>query len=199
MDPAKDGPSTPWWEAAPFRGSSDDTSPESCPESHLELHDGPSPVPLNFASVLSAAAAPVRREHALTWNEIDEAEDTASLSYESALRAEAGSRIGNRAELAPEAENHIDPKRNASVTIRLSEEENARLRERAAEAGLTVSAYLRSCTFEAETLRAQVKQALAELRAAAMEEKPFGPVSEGHAPHRWWRRRPHVESWSARA
>jgi len=32
------------------------------------------------------------------------------------------------------------------------------------EAGLTVSAYLRSCTFEAEALRAQVKEALAELR-----------------------------------
>jgi hypothetical protein len=57
-------------------------------------------------------------------------------------------------------------RRRSSVTVRLSEAESAQLQKRAAEAGLTVSAYLRSCTFEAETLRAQVKAALAELRAA---------------------------------
>jgi hypothetical protein len=55
--------------------------------------------------------------------------------------------------------------RSASVTIRLSRTECARLHQRAAEAGLTVSAYLRSCAVEAESLRAQVKQALAELKA----------------------------------
>jgi len=61
--------------------------------------------------------------------------------------------------------------RTASVTIRLSEAECARLRRRAAEAGLTISAYLRSCTFEVETLRAQVKETLAELRATGAEQK----------------------------
>jgi hypothetical protein len=55
--------------------------------------------------------------------------------------------------------------KTSSVTIRLSAEESAQLRRRAAEAGLTLSAYLRSCTFEVESLRAQVKQALAELRS----------------------------------
>ena len=55
--------------------------------------------------------------------------------------------------------------RSASVTIRMNKAECARLRERAAEAGLTVSAYLRSCALEAEALRAEVKQALAELKA----------------------------------
>ena len=40
--------------------------------------------------------------------------------------------------------------RTASVTIRLSTAECARLHQRAAEAGLTVSAYLRSCMLEAE-------------------------------------------------
>jgi hypothetical protein len=59
--------------------------------------------------------------------------------------------------------------RSASVTIRLSPVECTRLHQRAAEAGLTVSAYLRSCAVEAEGLRAQVKQALAELKA---ESKP---------------------------
>jgi hypothetical protein len=57
--------------------------------------------------------------------------------------------------------------KRASITIRLSQAECAQLRQRAAEAGLTVSAYLRSCTFEAESLRAQVKEALAQLRSAA--------------------------------
>jgi hypothetical protein len=59
--------------------------------------------------------------------------------------------------------------RLASVTIRLSKAECARLRQRAAEAGVTVSAYLRSCTFEAEALRAEVKAALAELRTAGAQ------------------------------
>jgi len=57
--------------------------------------------------------------------------------------------------------------RSASVTIRLSRAECARLHQRAEEAGLTVSAYLRSCAVEAEVLRAQVKQALAELKAGS--------------------------------
>lgn len=59
----------------------------------------------------------------------------------------------------------------ASITIRLSKAEGEQLRRRAAEAGLTVSAYLRSCTFEAEALRAQVKEVLAELRKTSTTEK----------------------------
>jgi len=57
--------------------------------------------------------------------------------------------------------------RSASITVRLSEAECAQLRKLAAEAGLTVSAYLRSCTFEAESLRAEVKDALAQLRSGS--------------------------------
>jgi hypothetical protein len=64
--------------------------------------------------------------------------------------------------------------KSASITIRMSHEECAQLRKRAADAGLTVSAYLRSCTFEAESLRAQVKDALAQLRSGE---------STGKAPH----------------
>ncbi len=51
--------------------------------------------------------------------------------------------------------------------MRMTEEECVQLHHRAAEAGLTVSAYLRSCAFEVETLRAQVKEALAQLNAAS--------------------------------
>jgi hypothetical protein len=69
--------------------------------------------------------------------------------------------------------------KSSSITIRLSHAECAQLRKRAAEAGLTVSAYLRSCTFEAESLRAMVKDTLAQLR-------PEPPVKNQTAttPHR---------------
>ena len=43
------------------------------------------------------------------------------------------------------------------------------LRRRATEAGLTISAYLRSCTLEVENLRTQVKQTLADLRSSTSE------------------------------
>jgi len=60
----------------------------------------------------------------------------------------------------------------ASITIRLSQAECVQLRARAAEAGLTVSAYMRSCTFEAESLRALVKDALTQLHANSSIEVP---------------------------
>ena len=59
--------------------------------------------------------------------------------------------------------------RTSSVTIRLSNAECMRLRQRAMEAGMTISAYLRSCVLEADDLRAQVKTALAEMRKAGAE------------------------------
>jgi Lon protease-like protein len=69
--------------------------------------------------------------------------------------------------------------KQASVTIRMSREECAQLHQRAAEAGLTVSAYLRSCTFEAESLRAMVKETLAQLRTANPQEKSARTASSG--------------------
>ncbi len=68
--------------------------------------------------------------------------------------------------------------RSSSVTVRLSKAESARLHRHAAEAGVTVSAYLRSCTFEAEALRAEVKAALAELRTAGLKGTPTAPAKE---------------------
>jgi hypothetical protein len=75
-----------------------------------------------------------------------------------------------RPEVAVEASQgtSITPDRNlksTSITVRLSRAECLQLRTRAGEAGLTVSAYLRSCTFEAESLRALVKDTLAKLRS----------------------------------
>jgi hypothetical protein len=67
--------------------------------------------------------------------------------------------------------------KSASITIRLSKAECAQLRKRAAEAGLTLSAYLRSCTFETETLRALVKDTLAQLRCETAAENKVGSTA----------------------
>jgi len=76
-------------------------------------------------------------------------------------------------ERAQHSQSKHDRKRmSASVTIRMSQEEFAQLQQRSTEANLTVSAYLRSCTFEVESLRTQVKQALAELRNPPATPQP---------------------------
>ena len=93
------------------------------------------------------------------------------------LHAETpGEGLAGEADAAQPAARDREPRR-ASVTIRMSKAERARLHQRAGEAGVTVSAYLRSCALEAETLRAQVKEALAELRTAALRgtEGPSHP------------------------
>ncbi len=147
-------------------------------------------------------------ERTPVWNSDDLGEDVATLSYERALRAHARYKPADRwewetapaarpetvdeQEEAPPGEVGGEAKeapagalqqaadlRRASVTIRLSQAECARLHERAAEAGVTVSAYLRSCTFEAEALRAEVKAALADLRAAGVQGTE-GPIKQGN-------------------
>jgi hypothetical protein len=88
----------------------------------------------------------------------------------------------------------------ASVTIRMSEAECEQLHRRAAEAGVTVSSYLRSCTFEAEALRAQVKETLAQLRAVTQPMKTAAvPAERASRPGFWrrlwirlWRKGPHT-------
>jgi len=62
--------------------------------------------------------------------------------------------------------------KDASITIRMSKAECAQLHRRADEAGVTVSAYLRSCTFEAESLRAMVKETMTQLRVATAQKQP---------------------------
>lgn len=192
----------------------------------------PSPTSPSFAGLLAALAAPAQtadalankpspsaKRTAITWNDDDLADDVATLSYESALKAHAryrptdqsltqlpnpvpfsfdevpatapqpASRIAaypaSRAAVNPEpASNRLPPARlernlkDASITIRMSQAECAQLHQRAAEAGLSVSAYLRSCTFEAESLRAMVKDTMAQLRSGQTQPKPAAP-----APH----------------
>jgi hypothetical protein len=72
------------------------------------------------------------------------------------------------------------------ITIRMSDAEFAQIRDRAAEAGLAVSAYLRTCTAEIETLRAQVKEALAQLRQSASGPDASEPAApRRQTPARW--------------
>jgi len=180
-----------------------ETSPpaDSTPATESTFEDA------SFAGLLASLAAHQKREAA--WDDEDLADDVATISYERALRAQARVRPGNGAPRDPEpvvscrekpaisncrsdAPPAPKPLKNASITIRLSETECAQLRQRAAEAGMTISAYLRSCTLEAESLRAQVKEALAELRkpaataaAQVAETKPAGSFAT--ALHRVWR------------
>jgi hypothetical protein len=46
------------------------------------------------------------------------------------------------------------------------------LKDRAGESGVSVSAYMRSCILDADQLRTQVKQALAEMRALSAMPDP---------------------------
>jgi hypothetical protein len=128
------------------------------------------------------------------WRDDELTNDVTTLSYEQALRnharyKETDTFAGNALAAAMEQRNeaikessgtsvpseppltrpdqYVTGERDrkcASVTIRMSKAECEQLHQRAAEAGMTISAYLRSCTFEAESLRAQVKEALSELR-----------------------------------
>lgn len=72
-----------------------------------------------------------------------------------------------------------------SITLRMSQQEAAQVRKRAADAGLTMSAYIRSCVCEAELLRAQVKTALIEMRQAS-EHKNTNVTHPANRP--WWNR-----------
>jgi hypothetical protein len=162
--------------------------PMEQPEKNLS-----SPSAQSFAGLLASLAMPEKSEteRATGWDEEALADDVVTLSYEHAPRArpehEAGLRessdAGEQTETswngaqAGERDRASGDRagsnglRTTSVTIRLSHAETAKLRRRAAEAGLTVSAYVRSCMLETDALRAQVKKALAEMRATESSGK----------------------------
>lgn len=149
----------------------------------------------DFAGLLAALAA-AKPTELPAWDDEPLPQDVVTLSYERALRTHARykpvemcSTSAQRECTPPQNERASKPpvpvatsgkreRKCASITIRMSQAECEQLRERAAEAGMTISAFLRSCTFEAETLRAQVKEALAELRRAPAPQAPVVPASE---------------------
>jgi hypothetical protein len=118
-----------------------------------------------FASLLSSLTSP-STESAEPWDNSGLAEDVATISYEHALRTQTRSKPAVDHSPAMRRAKDSAPK-TAIITLRMTQTECAQLHERAAEAGLTVSAYLRSCVFEVENLRAQVREALAQFRSAA--------------------------------
>lgn len=162
----------------------------------------PAQTPRTFAGLLEEYAAPAKFPPArdLAPLGIDGLEDdVATLTYEHALKAHARYRpdpdpvplrkvssplpeqiplIPPESTQAAAQQSQADPapRKSASVTVRLTAEEATRLRARAAEAGLTISAYLRSCAFEVESLRAQVKEAVARM-GEAEQQPPARPRS----------------------
>ena len=135
----------------------------------------------DFAGLLATLAA-TKPAESPAWSDEESSQDVVSLSYERALRTNSRYKAEDDGEKEPAhagqpetAHSRSMPaaapacshdRKCASVTLRMSKTECEQLRERAAEAGLTVSAYLRLCAFEADALRAQAKEALAELRKA---------------------------------
>ncbi len=117
------------------------------------------------------------------WDDSALSDDVSTISYEQALRSHR--RVPAAESLTVyETADREDPsaansatgstaknRKTSSITIRLTQEEEIQLHDRAAAAQLSVSAYLRSCIFEAESLRAQVKEALSQMRSTTTEEK----------------------------
>lgn len=195
-------------------------------------------------------SSPQGRKAASAWNDDGLADDVATLSYESALKAHARYHSHNHPTdqsltrpaapepfgfeeglpAAPRRESEIKESsaaalspaphsasqepapgrswttplerdlKDASITIRMSKAECAQLHQRAAEAGMTISAYLRSCTFEAESLRAMVKETMLQLRsapaaparAAAPRRSLFGWLARLFTPWRGRQRAAHA-------
>jgi hypothetical protein len=182
------------------------------------LAAAPAPGVASFASFLAGLAAP-ETTGSDEWNVDDLAEDVATISYEQALSAHSSHPAGdgpalsfgvNSAKLAagdgavatakaakgrgssawaPRAGAAVDNRKSASITIRLSHAECAQLHERAAAAGMTISAYLRSCTFEVEALRAQVKEALAQFNSASVAPLELRAPEKAAPPFQTWRSR----------
>ena len=65
----------------------------------------------------------------------------------------------------------VEAARPLAISVRLASAERALIRTRAAEAGVSASAYIRQCALEVEQLRAQVREAI-----AAMERGSVVPV-----------------------
>lgn len=57
----------------------------------------------------------------------------------------------------------VELSRQVAISIRLAPSERALIKTRAAEAGITTSAYIRQCALEVEQLREQVRQAVAAM------------------------------------
>lgn len=194
---------------------------------HL-MHDLPadaqSSSSTGFASFLSALSSPISFEadRDLDLNHEGLADEVATISYERALRRQASCRSspenveavrpptnkpsGNQrtsvfssgSAVGMIASNSEQDRKAASITIRLSKAECDQVRRRAAEAGLTVSSYLRSCVLEAETLRAEVKEALTKFREHSSLDSNAQPKPVRSGMYTWCARLLPLQAWRRR-
>jgi len=157
----------------------------------------PSPDPSSdqagFAKVLAGFTASGKKPPESDLDGLED--DIATFSYEQDLRTHPAPRTATAPAARTASASQESPavsasgqkaRRAASVTVRLSASEAEQLHLRAAEAGITVSAYMRSCAFEVDALRAEVKSTVAELRAATAARPEPPPV----------RKRPWFRIWS---
>jgi hypothetical protein len=155
-----------------------------------ETHTRNSAPEFNDRSMTESAA----REHLRILEALPD--DLRSAAQTATLESPAPSSVHAEAKL-PHNDSTADDRnlKSTSITIRLSKTECEQLRKRAAEAGLTVSAYLRSCTFEAESLRAMVKDTLAQLRSdPSKEDQDSTPPAKGSWLGRWRQRLPQARA-----
>jgi hypothetical protein len=142
----------------------------------------------SFAGLLAGFTAPAP-EADPDWNDSLLADDVATIRYKRAQDHPASPAAESQASLRTAPPSLAEGRKSASITIRLSDAECALLHKRADSAGLTMSAYLRSCVFEVESLRSQVKEALSQIRSASTREpKPVQPAmatAPSHARSGW--------------
>jgi hypothetical protein len=149
----------------------------------------------SFADLLASLTGKLQSDG---WDDSALADDVTTISYEQALRSARRARMPQEtARPAPSLKTETGEVRSsparktrsraeknhkaASITIRVTAGEHIQLHERAAAAQLSVSAYIRSCIFEAEALRAEVKEALAQIQSPQTTAKG----SNQEAPGRW--------------
>lgn len=73
----------------------------------------------------------------------------------------------------------IELSRQVAISIRLAPSERALIKTRAAEAGITASAYIRQCALEVEQLREQVRQAVTAMNRGARSVAATPVVNPG--------------------
>jgi hypothetical protein len=164
-----------------------------------------SPVPVpkeesSFANLLAMFAGAAKKSNDM-WDDSALLDDVTTISYEQALRshrrvpavdlataqspAQEAPLSADSAASMPLTDAGIIKRKTASITIRLTQTEDAQLHERAAAARLSVSAYLRSCIFEAESLRAQVKEALSQMKTVPAADPHVSQELEPKPTHNW--------------
>jgi hypothetical protein len=89
--------------------------------------------------------------------------------------------------------------RQVSMSLRVAASEQALIKIRAAEAGVSASAYLRQCALEVEILRAQVQQLMAASVRSWPRESRRSPAAESSSRGNGWLSRLRQRIWTRRS